>query len=151
MKILIPALILAINTFAQDLGVVLNKKTGNYLMLTSLYEELLEEAHKNDAEAFCEVNDESRSGLEKILDDDNKLIRTLRTYQTPDMQNYATEMEENIATPLFSYHAYQDMCQRLENGFPNNLIKPLKGHLINLEFLSMKHEFFIDAYGSSKN
>ncbi len=143
--ILIASLLFSINVFA-GLKEELGKKTENYNFLHAHYQDLLATVSSNNGEVFCTKIKNSYEKLVSILNDDVALIGELRKINHPDYYEYATQLDENSASPLFSYAAYTDTCQ---NGDRSNIIRmkqSMEYQVMNIEYLKMIHLMWIEGF-----
>lgn len=135
----------AIPAFA-NLRTLLDKKTSNYIFLEKHYSSLIKAIDKNDASLFCQSVKNSYSTLVEILNDDGELINELRKVDHPDYYEYATQLEENIASPLFSYGAYMDTCQNGDTTNISRMNQALQYHVMNIDYLKMIHLMWIEGF-----
>lgn len=81
-----------------------------------------------------------------ILEDDGRLINELRQVDHPDYHEYAVQLEENIASPLFSYGAYMDTCQNGDLESIKRLEQSMNYHVMNVDYLKMIHLMWIEGF-----
>lgn len=137
--------VFAIPAFA-NLRTLLDKKTSNYIFLEKHYSSLIKAIDKNDVSLFCQSVKNSYSTLVEILNDDGELINELRKVDHPDYYEYATQLEENIASPLFSYGAYMDTCQNGDTTNISRMNQALQYHVMNIDYLKMIHLMWIEGF-----
>lgn len=129
-----------------NLKTLLDKKTSNYSFLNNHYSSLLKAAQNNNGATFCTLVADSYGALVEILNDDGELINELRKVDHPDYYEYATQLEENIASPLFSYGAYMDTCQNGDTTNISRMNQALQYHVMNIDYLKMIHLMWIEGF-----
>jgi hypothetical protein len=139
--------LLSLPAFA-NLRTQLDKKTANYNYLINHYSELLKAISKNDASLFCKTVEKSYDDLVVILNDDGELIKELRRVDHPDYHEYATQLEDNIASPLFSYGASMDTCQNGDLSNITRMHQSMQYHVMNIDYLKMIHLMWIEGFES---
>jgi hypothetical protein len=95
-------------------------KTKNYDLLIEYYSDLLGHIKKKDPKSFCFQVKNFYEPLVQILNDDALLIQKLYEFENPDYIAYAVHLEENLASPLFSYGAHTETC---ENNGPEAVLE----------------------------
>ena len=121
-------------------------KSKNYQSLDLYYNSLLDRVIAKDTKSFCSQVFNEYSTLVRIFNDDNFLITELRHSTNTDYLDYATHLEENSYSPLFSYGSFQDACEKNPTSILN-LSEALKYDIMNINFLSENHQQWRDAYG----
>ena len=124
----------------------LNTKTSNYNYLQTHYSSLLKLSQSNEGKKFCQTVSDSYNTLVEILNNDGELINELRKIDHPDYQEYATQLEENIASPLFSYGAYMDTCENGDLSDITRMNQAIQYHVMNIEYLKMIHLMWIEGF-----
>lgn len=143
MKYFFFALLLSFNVFASDeLIAHLKQKDANYTSLKEHYATLATHVKAKDAEKFCACVKKSRKALDQIFADDQELMKALRSFENEDYTDYAKQIEDNIYSPLFSYTAYTDMCQRARHESIFNLTISLQFHAVNVDYLKLSNLLF---------
>lgn len=127
---------------ASDIEKQLEKKSVNYTLLRKYYSTLLAHVNTQDDKLFCSHVQNSVPLLNLVFEDDQQLIRALRTSQDIDFREYATLIEENSMTPLFSSHAYTDLCDNNQREKILSLVQSLQYHVMNVDYLSMSNLLF---------
>lgn len=147
-KTLITALFLFSMTAVASLKDQLHKKTANYDYLLNHYSALLKATQNHDGITFCQIVAKSYDKLVSILEDDGQLINELRKSDHPDYQEYATQLDDNIASPLFSYGASMDTCQNGDLSQISRMTQSMQYHVMNIDYLKMIHLMWIDGFES---
>ncbi len=124
-------------------------KSNNYFVLSHHYQSLLTGIKQNDDKLFCKIIQDSQSVLEQIFYDDGNLVKELR--QTPDFREYATHIEDNSFSPLFSHASHKETCANGDFEQRSSIIQSLEYHVMNIDYLSLTHEMWREAYGPFKN
>lgn len=142
MKFFLVGLLLCSSVFASEVEKQLAKKSDNYATLRKYYSSLLAQVNIQDDKLFCGQVFTTVPVLNQIFMDDQALIKTLRTSQDLDFREYATIIEDNSSTPLFSSHAYRQMCDEQNRESIFNLVQSLQYHVMNIDYLSMSNLLF---------
>lgn len=124
-------------------------KSNNYIVLSHHYESLLTGIKQNEDKLFCKIIQESQPVLEQIFYDDVNLVKELR--QTPDYREYATHIEDNSFSPLFSHASHEETCANGDFEQRSSIIQSLEYHVMNINYLNLTHEMWREAYGPFKN
>lgn len=125
----------------SDLNKLLEKKSSNYQLLHDYYSALLQNVNRAEIKSFCTHVQDNEPVLISIFEDDQILIKSLRKSSNPDHLEYATQLEENSYSPLFSSAAHTDLC----NNRPDeilNLKVSLQYHVMNIDYLNTVNELF---------
>lgn len=144
MKTTLFLLLLSLTSFAatSDLEKQLEKKSSNYTQLRHYYSTLLAKVNIKDDKAFCVQVESGVPLLNLMFEDDQQLITALRMYQDTDFREYATHIEENSFSALFSSHAYGEMCEAQQREKILSLMQSLQYHVMNVDYLSMSNVLF---------
>lgn len=126
----------------------LKQRERNYTFLEKYYQKLLNFAEEDELKSFCGTLEENLDSLTKILEDDNRLISALRSSSSEDFWEYATHLEENSSSPLFSYYSHKNLCENYQAGELRKSIQALVYHVMNVQYLKRTHAFWIEAYGN---
>lgn len=145
--------LLFISSFSSwaNLSEHLATKTKNYDVLIEYYSDLLEHIKRKDPKSFCLQVKNFYEPLVQILNDDALLIQELYKVENPDYVAYASHLEENIASPLFSYGAHMDTC---ENSGPETVLElrqSMEYHVTNIDYLKLHHQMWVMGYETSSN
>ena len=147
-KPLLFALVLAISLPSwAGLKELAEAKSQNYQTLLKYYGSLHANAKAKDAKTFCAKVAASKPVLEQIFEDDNLLIDALREVNDQDYYDYATHLEENSFSPLFSYGAHSNLCQTGNFGNFEETIQSSHYHVVNINFLILNHQIWRESYG----
>jgi hypothetical protein len=133
---------------AMDLKQLLEQKSQHYQELNSYYRSLLGSVKINDDKLFCQQVLNSVNLLNGIFEDDLILIKMLRTSTDVDFLEYATHLEENSFSPLFSSHAYQELCDLGQREEILGLTISLQYHVMNIDYLNLSHQLFSESIPS---
>ena len=134
------------NTAWASLKDLVEKKSKNYQSFELYYISLLNQVIAKDTNSFCSQVTSEYSVLVQIFNDDNALISELRHSSNPDFLDYATHLEENSYSPLFSYGSFQDACVNNPSAILK-LSESLGYDIENIRFLEENHQQWLDAYG----
>lgn len=124
-------------------------KSNNYLVLSQHYQSILSNIKKNDDKLFCKIVLDSQPVLEQIFYDDVNFVKALR--QTSDYREYATHIEDNSFSPLFSHASHKETCANGDFEQRSSIIQSLEYHVMNIDYLNLTHEMWRDAYGPFEN
>ena len=127
-----------------DLNKLLEKKSSSYDFLHVYYSKLLEKVNQRDSGSFCTYVENNEPSLITIFEEDQVLIKTLRKSSNPDQLEYATQVEENSYSPLFSSTAYKDICNNRQDEILN-LKTSLQYHVTNIDYLKTLNELFRES------
>lgn len=133
---------------AMDLKQLLEQKSLHYQELNSYYRSLLGSVKINDDKLFCQQIRNNVNLLNSIFEDDHVLIKFLRTSSDVDFLEYATHLEENAFSPLFSSHSYQELCHLGQREEILGLTISLQYHVMNIDYLNLSHQLFSESVPS---
>ncbi len=133
---------------AMDLKQLLEQKTFHYQELDIYYRSLLASVKTDNDNLFCQQVRNSVNLLNGIFEDDLVLIKSLRTSTNVDFLEYATHLEENSFSPLFSSLSYQGLCDQGQRSEILGLKVSLQYHLMNIDYLNLSHQLFSESVPS---
>lgn len=127
---------------ASSLKELLQLKSANYIVLKDFYSHL--KGLIRSEEQFCSYAASQRPVLEQIFYDDRALIGELRNTPNEDYREYATQIEENSASPLFSLESFRNLCENQQSDI-RKLDQSLQYHVMNVEYLRNLNELFMES------
>lgn len=126
----------------------LEQKANQYNELNLYYKNLLKAVKANQDIFFCQEVFSTMQLLNSIYQDDMVLIKTLRTSTDSDHLDYATHLEENAFSPLFSSLSHRELCDQNRREDILGLAQSLEYHVMNIDYLSMTNILFLGALPS---
>lgn len=146
MKLLILFLVISTNVFAYDVDPdLLNLKTDNYLVVEKIYQKLEIEAINNNVQEFCVIANDSYKEMYKIFEDDFRLINHLRDFQDEYLSSYASHLDENSRSDLFTLAMFIDSCQDPNQMNLGQYKQTFQYIYMNHNFLKIYHLQFVDS------
>lgn len=127
---------------ASTLKEMLALKSSNYVVLKTFYTRLKGLLQKE--KEFCAYAASQRPLLEQIFYDDRALIGELRNTSNPDYREYATHLEDNSYSPLFSLESFRNLCEGQQSEI-RKLDQSLQYHVMNIDYLLNVNELFIGS------
>lgn len=146
MKAFFTLLVLISSTSWAGVRESVQLRSQNYTALTTHYSALISSIQQRDQKSFCDLIKVSLSPLSKILEDDNNFIYALRLVSNIDYYDYSVHIQDNASSPLFGFFIHQEKCTNNDLGSLESLSQSLAYDLMNIDFLSMTHELWIEAH-----
>ena len=127
---------------------LLEQKSIHYSELNLYYKNLLKAVKASQEKYFCQEVFGKVKLLNGIFQDDLVLIKLLRTSNDSDYLEYATHLEENSFSPLFSSLSHRELCDQNRREDILALTQSLEYHVMNIDYLSMTNILFLGSLSS---
>jgi hypothetical protein len=132
----------------MELKPLLELKSNHYLELNLYYTSLSKAVKTGQDKLFCQEVRGNVDLLNSILEHDLVLIKTLKTFTDSDYLNFATHLEENSFSPLFSSLSHRELCDQSRQEDILGLALSLEYHVMNIDYLYMSNLLFMGSINS---
>jgi len=143
MKKLILLFLFSINANALTTSELLILKKKNYQVMKSHYSDLKADLENGNGEKFCKKAASIVPDLYTINDNDRDLFFSLKEYENPDFDDYATHLNENSRSDIFNFSYFESKCN---NDDALAVLSSFGRTEMNLQFLIMTHNLWIESF-----